>query len=152
MAFSSGSANGGSGGFGRRLRGNPTLSEINIVPLVDVVLVLLIIFMLTAHVMEFGLEIDVPQVRQVKDTAEDLPVIGITRDARIYLNGKPENINELVPEIHRQFKDVKKVYVMASKDVTWDPIMQVIAIVGEDAKLQVQVVTKPLESTPRPRR
>ena len=41
------------------------MSEINIVPLVDVVLVLLIIFMLTAHVMEFGLEIDVPKVKQL---------------------------------------------------------------------------------------
>ena len=44
-----------------------TLSEINIVPLVDVVLVLLIIFMLTAHVMEFGLEVEVPKVKQVRE-------------------------------------------------------------------------------------
>ena len=59
MAFSVG--NGGSSGRGR-FRGTTTLSEMNVVPLVDVVLVLLIIFMLTAHVMEFGLEVEVPKV------------------------------------------------------------------------------------------
>ena len=51
------------------------LSEINVTPFVDVVLVLLIIFMLTAHVMEFGIEVDVPKVRQVKDTAQEMPVV-----------------------------------------------------------------------------
>jgi len=55
MAFST---NGG--GFGSRRRGGAALSEINVTPFVDVVLVLLIIFMLTAHVMEFGIEVDVP--------------------------------------------------------------------------------------------
>ncbi len=72
-----------------------SLSEINIVPLVDVVLVLLIIFMLTAHVMEFGLEVDVPKVKQVKDSAQELPVVTLTRDGRLYLNDQPVNINEL---------------------------------------------------------
>ncbi len=75
MAFSVSNGNGSRSGLGRRRfgAGNGTLSEINIVPLVDVVLVLLIIFMLTAHVMEFGLEINVPEVKQVKDTNEELP-------------------------------------------------------------------------------
>ena len=59
-------------GKGRFRGGTGALSEINIVPLVDVVLVLLIIFMLTAHVMEYGLEVDVPKVKQVRETAEEL--------------------------------------------------------------------------------
>ena len=59
------------------------------------VLVLLIIFMLTAHVMEFGLEINVPEVKQVKDTNEELPVISITRNGKMYLNEKPININQI---------------------------------------------------------
>ena len=48
---------------GRGRRGGNALAEINVTPFVDVVLVLLIIFMLTAHVMEFGIEVDVPKVR-----------------------------------------------------------------------------------------
>src|SRR6266446_5138953 len=112
MAFSVGGSN---GMRGRRRFGasNGTLSEMNVVPLVDVVLVLLIIFMLTAHVMEFGLEIKVPEVKSVQDTAEELPVISITRDGRTFLNEKPININLIAGQVARQFKNSKSVYVMA---------------------------------------
>jgi biopolymer transport protein ExbD len=55
---------------------------------VDVVLVLLIIFMLTAHVMEFGLEVDVPQGAFVKEAAQEMPVVSITKDGTRTLNGK----------------------------------------------------------------
>src|SRR6266446_3549197 len=107
MAFSS---NGSSGGFGRgRFRGTGTLSEINVVPLVDVVLVLLIIFMLTAHVMEFGLEIQVPEVKQSRDSAEDLPVINITRDGKLYLGDKLVNINRIPEEVAAKYKNAKSV-------------------------------------------
>ncbi len=69
MAFSVGSSGAGGRRIGAMRRTSMgTMSEINIVPLVDVVLVLLIIFMLTAHVMEFGLEINVPEVKQVSNT------------------------------------------------------------------------------------
>jgi biopolymer transport protein ExbD len=151
MAFSVSGSNGGGGGkFGRRFRGTGALSDINIVPLVDVVLVLLIIFMLTAHVMEFGLEIDVPRTTYVKDTAEDLPVVSITKDARIYLNGTPINIHEIAPEIRKKFKNANKAYVQADANVVWDPVVQVIAELG-NAKIQPQIVTKPMEGSPRRR-
>ncbi len=152
MAFSVGGSNGGNGGgrFGRRFRGGGALSEINIVPLVDVVLVLLIIFMLTAHVMEFGLEIDVPQVKHVRDTAEDLPVISITKDAKIYLNGASININEIATQLHRRFRNATKVYVQADAQTVWDTVAQVVAELG-DAKFQPQMVTKPMEGNPRKR-
>ena len=55
----------------------------------DVVLVLLIIFMLTAHVMEFGLEVEVPKVKPVKENVQDLPVIDIAKEGTSYLNDKP---------------------------------------------------------------
>ena len=145
MAISLGSSN-GSGGLGRRRYGGGigTLSEINIIPLVDVVLVLLIIFMLTAHVMEFGLEINVPEVKQVKDTAEELPVISVTRDAKIFLNDKPVNINAIGDEVARRFKGAKSVYVMADRATVYDPIAQVISTLDE-AHLAVKLVTKPQE-------
>ena len=72
---------GGGGGYGSRRRSSAsTLSEINVTPFVDVVLVLLIIFMLTAHVMEFGIEVEVPKVRPVKESAREMPVVSITKD------------------------------------------------------------------------
>src|SRR5579885_2247660 len=103
MAFSISS--GGSGLRRGRFRGTNALAEINIVPLVDVVLVLLIIFMLTAHVMEFGLEVEVPKVKPVKENVQDLPVVTITRDGASYLNEKPVNINLLATEIHKRFRN-----------------------------------------------
>src|SRR5207244_2925849 len=114
MAFSTG---GSSNGFGRgRFRGTPTLSEINVVPLVDVVLVLLIIFMITANVMEFGLDIQVPRVRRVQSTTQDLPVVSVSKDGTLLLNDKPMNINLLAQGIHQRFRNATAVYVRADKE------------------------------------
>ena len=148
MAFSLGNSNGGRRGLGRRRfgAGNGTLSEINIVPLVDVVLVLLIIFMLTAHVMEFGLEIKVPEVKQSRDSTEELPVVSVTRSGNLYLNEKPVNINQIAAEVARRFKGAKSVYVMADKATIYDPIAQVISTLDE-AKFSVKLVTKPQETS-----
>ena len=143
MAFSMGS----SGGTGRgRFRDNGTLSEINVVPLVDVVLVLLIIFMLTAHVMEFGLEVEVPKVKQVRETAEELPVVTISRNGETYLLDQPVNINVLGDTILQRFPRSKGVYLRADKGTVWDPIAQVISKLGE-SKLDVRVVTQPEDDT-----
>src|SRR5512135_2339032 len=108
MAFS---INGGNTQGRGRFRGTSTLSEINVVPLVDVVLVLLIIFMLTAHVMEFGMEVEVPKVKHVKDTAEVLPVVNIAQDGGLFLIDKPVNINDLVTELKTKFPNAKAAYV-----------------------------------------
>src|SRR5882762_8055656 len=118
MAFSVSNGNGARGGLGRRRfgTGNGTLSEINVVPLVDVVLVLLIIFMLTAHVMEFGLEVDVPKVKQTRDTNDELPVVSLTRNGDVYLGEKPVNINLLGETIKKTYPKSKAAFVSADKD------------------------------------
>ncbi len=146
MAFSF--QNGGSGKRGRRFHGTGTLSEMNVVPLVDVVLVLLIIFMLTAQVMEFGLEVEVPKVRQVRNSAEELPIITVSRDGELFLNEKPANINTLGADVRQRFAGARGVYVKADKTTPWDPIAQVISALGEQ-KLEVKVVTQPEEDTGR---
>ena len=142
MAFSLGNDS----GIGRRRFGgsNGTLSEINIVPLVDVVLVLLIIFMLTAHVMEFGMEIDVPKTTETREIAENLPIVQISKTGAISLNDKKVNINEIPMLIQRDFKGAKKVYVRADKAGLVDPFVQVIAALGK-AGLVPQIVTQPLK-------
>jgi biopolymer transport protein ExbD len=147
MAFS---INGGSS-LNRRRRTTSSLSEINIVPLVDVVLVLLIIFMLTAHVMEFGLEVDVPKVKQVKDSAQELPVVTLTRAGRLYLNDQAVNINELASTIEKKYGKSQAVYVRADKNAIWDGVAQVMSVLGE-AKLQVNAVTQPVDEADQPGR
>ncbi len=147
MAFSVG--NGATGGHrGRRFGSPATMSEINIVPLVDVVLVLLIIFMITANVMEFGLDIQVPQVRRVQNTAQDLPVISITKNGTSYLNEKPVNINLLADAVRQRFHNATAVYIRADKEATWDVIAQIIAELGE-AKFEVKMVTAPTDEAAR---
>jgi len=118
------------------------MSEINIVPLVDVVLVLLIIFMLTAQVMEFGLEIDVPKVKQTATNAQERPVLSLTAKGNLYLNEAAININDVKAEVERRFgKDTKDVYVRADRNVTWDVLAQVVSAIKE-AQLRAQLVTK----------
>ncbi|MBZ5635910.1 MAG: biopolymer transporter ExbD [Acidobacteriia bacterium] len=144
MAFSGMGSSGGRMGRGRW--SSAPLAEMNVVPLVDVVLVLLIIFMVTASVMEFGLNVDVPQVKQVRDTAEEHPVVTMTRDGTTYLNDTKVNINLIGKEVRRRFKDQDTVYVKGDKELTWGDFAQVISALDE-AKLKQKVVTKPENRT-----
>jgi biopolymer transport protein ExbD len=139
------------GGFASQRRGGSTLSDINVTPFVDVVLVLLIIFMLTAHVMEFGIEIDVPKVRAVRESAQDLPIVQITKDGLVYLNKDAVDINDLGRVIHEKFGGkAKAVYVRADKDTVFNPIAQVLSELGAQG-FQVNVVTQPEDTAPRRR-
>jgi biopolymer transport protein ExbD len=135
-------SSGGRMGRGRWRSQVGVLAEMNVVPLVDVVLVLLIIFMVTASVMEFGLNIDVPTVRQVKDTAEEHPVISVARDGTTYLNETKVNLNNVAQEVRRRFKGQDAVYVRSDKNLTVGSFLTVISALDE-AKLKVMVVTKP---------
>src|ERR1700761_5622016 len=147
MAFSfNGGGNGGR--RGRRVGGASAMSGINVVPPVGVGFDLLIIFMLTANVMEFGLDIHVPTVRRVQNTAQDLPVISITKNGESYLNDKPININLLAEGVRRLFHNATAVYVGADKDTPWDPIAQIVAELGE-AKFEVRMVTAPIDTSTR---
>ena len=151
MAFSVNSGEGSGNGFSKsRFRGTTAISEINIVPFVDILLVLLVIFMLTAHVMEFGLEVDVPQVKQVRETAQQLPVITVARTGETYLNDKPVNINLIGAEVHKRFPKATDVYVRADSQLVWQSLAQVVSELS-DAKVKVRLVTKPVDRAGRKR-
>jgi len=136
--------NGGGSSGRRRSYGTGSLSEINVTPFVDVVLVLLIIFMMTAHVMEFGLEIEVPKTKYVKDTQKELPVINITRDGELYLNDKATNINLLGTTLQQRYRG-QSVFVRADKGTPWDPIAHVLSEL-KAANISVNMVTQPEDS------
>jgi biopolymer transport protein ExbD len=139
MAISTGGSNGWRGS-GRTRVSVGALSEMNVVPLVDVVLVLLIIFMLTAHVMEYGLDVQAPVVKDATETTEDLPVVAITREAKLYVNESPvTNINLLGSDIHSRFK-TNSVFVRADRRLTWEAVATVIAALGKE-KFDIKVVT-----------
>ncbi len=72
-----------------------SLSDINIVPFVDVVLVLLIIFMITAPILQSGIEVDLPKTKPVKEISEARLVIPIDRAQRVFLGNEPVNIHKV---------------------------------------------------------
>ncbi len=147
------STNGGNGGGFRshRRASQGALSEINVTPFVDVMLVLLIIFMLTAHVMEYGIQVDVPKTRAVADSAKELPVVNITKDGTLYLNEKATDINELPASIAARFGGATEVYLRADKEAIWEPIAQVMSELGK-AKFKVNVVTQPEDAADKRRK
>src|SRR5260370_10821694 len=87
MAFSS--------RIGGQIRTQTALAEINITPLVDVVLVLLLIFMLTAPVLQSGVEVAIPKTRSVNQLTEERTVVTIDREQNVFLQYKPVNVNAL---------------------------------------------------------
>jgi biopolymer transport protein ExbD len=116
------------------------------------VLVLLIIFMITAHVMEIGLEVEVPKVTQTQDTTKELPVVTLSKEGESYVAEKPVNLNLLGDYLRERYPGATEVYVRADRHTAWDPIAQVISKLGE-AKFKVNAVTEPAdESVPRRRK
>ena len=138
------------GGYGSRRRSSGSLSEINVTPFVDVVLVLLIIFMLTAHVMEFGIEVDVPATRYVQNTTQEMPVLTIDKTGDSTLNGARVNIHDIAAVVRAKYPGAKGVYVRADKDTIWDPIAQVTAELSQ-GKFQVYMVTQPVDTASKRR-
>src|SRR5580658_8022470 len=126
---------------GRRSRGPRALSEINVTPFVDVALVLLIIFMITAHVMEYGIEIDVPKTKTTATSTKDLPIIQISKAGEVYLGRDPIDINLIPQEVRRKYPG----------QTPFDPIANVLATLG-DAKLAPLIVTQPDDNISKRRR
>lgn len=128
-----------------------SIAEINITPFVDVVLVLLIIFMITAGVVEFGLEIDVPKTREVATGSKDFDFINITDKGELYFNTEPVSIYDIVPRMKEKGGERPGVYLRAHRTTPFEVIAQVVAECGA-GQVEVSIVTKPLERMPRRRR
>ena len=129
-------------------RSDEAMADINITPFVDVVLVLLIIFMITAHVMEYGVQVDVPRTRQVSESTEEMAVVNISNQGELFLNDKPVNVNELAQRLEPLMGRKRAAYLRCDRNVTWEVPVQVMAELAK-AKVQVNVVSQPLERTPR---
>jgi biopolymer transport protein ExbD/biopolymer transport protein TolR len=80
-------------------RTQTSLSDINVTPFVDVLLVLLIIFMLTAPILQSGIEVDVPKTRTVREISQERLVVSIDRGERLFLGNDAVNIHELGPKL-----------------------------------------------------
>jgi biopolymer transport protein ExbD/biopolymer transport protein TolR len=132
--------------FTSRGRTQTALADINITPLVDVVLVLLLIFMLTAPVLQSGVQVAVPQTRTVNQLTEEHLVITIDKDQNVFLQDKPVNIHDLASLLSSTAKDQKKVvYVRADQKVPFGAFASVMDSVKQAGISNISIVTQPIE-------
>src|ERR1700756_27443 len=99
-------------------RTQTSLADINITPLVDVVLVLLIIFMVTAPVLQSGIEVNVPKTRTVKEITEQRLTLTIDKEQQLFLDDKPINIHDLAQHLHQSNTDATKQLIYLRCDTT----------------------------------
>lgn len=129
-------------------RTGTSLAEINITPLVDVVLVLLVIFMITAPVLQSGIEVAIPKTRTVKEITEQRLVVTIDRDQQVFLGDKPVNVRELGQKLLDQSgANTKKViYLRADERVPFGAFASVMDAVKQAGITNISIVTKPIEN------
>jgi len=128
-------------------RTETSLSDINITPLVDVVLVLLIIFMVTAPVLQSGIEVAVPKTRTVKEITEERMVITIDKSQRVFLGNDPVNINEIAAKLRQKIRDPQhqSIFVRADENVPFGAFATVMDSVKQSGIVNVSIVTQPLD-------
>ncbi len=125
-----------------------SLAEINVTPFVDVVLVLLIIFMLTAPILELGIEVDLPKTRTVKIVSEEKVVVTIDKEQTIYVGNDPVNIHRLGPAILDHMKGEKEapVFIRCDQRVAFGAFAKVVDALRQARITNINIVTEPLET------
>ena len=133
----------GSGGNGRRV-----MSEINVTPLVDVMLVLLIIFMVTAPMLQQGVDVNLPQAngKGMKARNERL-VVTIDNSGRIFVGKQPVKFNTLKRKLKAIFEKRKEreVYFRADRGISYGLVVKVIAEIKNAGIDKLGMVTEPVE-------
>jgi len=128
-------------------RTQTSLSEINVTPLVDVVLVLLIIFMVTAPVLQSGIEVSVPRTKTVKEISEERVVVTINSKQEVFLGNDPVNINLLGQKLREKIRDPQNqaIYVRADENIPFGLFATVMDAVKASGISNVSIVTQPLQ-------
>src|SRR5246500_5216256 len=129
-------------------RTQTALADINITPLVDVVLVLLIIFMVTAPVLQSGIDVAVPKTKTVKEITEERLVISINKDQRVFLGNDPINVNEVGNRLPQKIRDPRhqSIFVRADENVPFGAFATVMDAVKQAGFANVSIVTQPMDT------
>jgi len=130
----------------REGRTQTTLAEINMIPFIDIVLVLLIIFMVTAPVIQSGIEVNVPKTQVVREIAEEKLIVSIDKEQKLYLQNDPVNVNELGNKIREKLLDPTRqsVYLRADQSVPFQTFATVLDHLKRAGIENVSIVTQPL--------
>jgi biopolymer transport protein TolR len=138
-----------SGAFGkRRHRRSPVMSEINVTPMVDVMLVLLIIFMVSAPLLTVGVPIDLPQTQAASlDAADKEPLaISVNTKGQVFLQNSEVQLDELVPKLkaitEARGGNDERIYVRGDRSVDYGSIMKVMGRLSAAGFRRVALVTE----------
>lgn len=128
---------------------NSSLSQINVTPLVDVMLVLLVIFMVTAPILQQGVSVDLPQVETGGLAGkDDQLVVAVTHEGAVHLNDAPLALDELKTKLAAivQTRPDRTVFLRADKNVVYGKVVEVMAAVRSAGVLKLGMVTEPLST------
>jgi len=127
-------------------RTGTSLSDINVTPFVDVMLVLLVIFMITAPILESGIEVDLPKTHTVKAVAIQKVVITIDKRQTLYVGNDPVNINLLGTTVAQRLQDASDapVFIRADQAVPFGTFARVLDALKQANVTNTSVVTEPL--------
>jgi biopolymer transport protein TolR len=129
-------------------RTQSSLSDINVTPLVDVVLVLLVIFMVTAPILQSGIDVEVPKTKTVKEITEERIVITIDSKQRVFLGNDPININEIGAKLKQKIRDPQgqAIFLRSDENVPFGAFATVMDAVKQAGITNVSIVTQPLNA------
>jgi biopolymer transport protein TolR len=139
-----GAAMGGGGGRGRRRLGG--MNEINVTPLIDVMLVLLIIFMVTAPLLTTGVSVELPKAKSAPMQADDSKMMVIvTSDEHVYL-GKDEITDDVENKLknNSRLQEEKELYVQADENAKYGAVLRVMAAARAAGVEKLGMITDPL--------
>jgi len=123
------------------------LSDINITPLVDVVLVLLLIFMISAPVLQSGIEVSIPHTRSTDTLTQERMVVTIDKEQNVFLQDKPVNIADLTARLQSAKLEPSKrvIYVRADERVPFGAFASVMEAVKQAGITNISIVTQPYQ-------
>lgn len=141
---------------GGRRRSHRPLAEINVTPLVDVMLVLLIVFMVTAPLLTTGVHVDLPKSKAAPlAQSDDKPLeISIDANGKIFIQETQVDVNTLVPKLNAISNENHdaKIYIRGDKSNSWGTMMEVLGAVGGAGYTKVGLVSNPSDGTPSKRK
>jgi len=131
-------------GRGRRRGGNKPMSEINVTPMVDVMLVLLIVFMVAAPLMTVGVAIDLPETQAQQLNTEQKPItVSVTPDGAVFIGDQPVALEALVARIAEQAVNgtEDRIYVRGDTTANYGAVMEVMGVLSGAGYSRIGLIT-----------